>query len=212
MITYSSIFMVSVHEDTCALSIRTTENRVDSFFFSADQIESFCGYMGDRDKWIGKDKLFIKIGHKSRVKINKGHATVAYAIEERDAIILIAQLEDIFHTIKKVVLDEKKDRDPKISQVGSSITIEEISELIDRKLAQHRQILLHEIDNRLQRIEFNNISEPIPSDDICDAPTPTFIPSRMGTTLVGRIRTEQHTANTNVSEASETLKRLKDKE
>ena len=204
----------SIHLDSCMLSIRTTENRIDMYAFDHLQIAPMAAYNGDRNIWIGKEKLFIRVGDKSRIKIEKNeNQIVSYAIEEREALILIAQLDDIFSKLKKIV-SSKTFSSP--GTMGCSPGDEkvfgtDINSLIERKLAQHRLVLLHEIRLLLQK---RNPS-PLPQTkdvigELDESSTPTFIPSRMGSDLVGRIQTQQHTSEIDATQASEALKKLKD--
>ena len=207
---YSNVFHVCSVDGLLVLTVRTTENRVDSFSFSSKEIKSLCNYMGEEDLWIGDGKLSIRVGQKSRVRINKSHATVTYAIGQQDARILLAQIESIYTEIKDISPQEESIEDS--SYVANPDTSSILS-LIEEKLAQHRQILLSEIDMRLARLDTPGRT-PLPSSAIHttieEYPTQTFIPSKMGSTLKGKLQTKEEKSEIDVSSATKKLKSLKD--
>ena len=223
MIHYSNNFNVKSHDGLCFISIRSTENRVDTFSFTRQEIAPFIENQ-NYDDWIGSERLSIKISSdRGNVKIQKGHSTVNYICSVHEAQKLMAKLEESFYCIenKNEESDIQKNSEPSISK-------EELYKMIDSLLAKHNQMLIHEIEMRFRRFEesWKNKTKQIESkieqiesqkqtkqksSFLIMPNTPTFIPSNMGASVTGKINTKESASNVNALDAANRLKQLKDK-
>lgn len=226
MIHYSNNFHVHSHEDLCFISIRSTENRVDTFSFTKEEIAPFIEIQ-NYNEWIGSKRLSIKISSdRGNVKIHKGHSTVNYICSVHEAQMIMAKLEECFYSIEQKENSSKEDEN-----TPSAIQKEDLFKMFDSLLARHNQMLIHEIEMRFKRIERKHeelskqIQERISniesekeqeqtkqnSSFLIMPKTPMFIPSSMGKSVTGKIKTEESTSQINAFDAVNKLKKLKDK-
>jgi hypothetical protein len=218
MTHYTKSYSVHHHDDRCFISIRSTENRVDTFSFDAHDIEPLI-HKELSNVWIGSDRISIKINkdkHKGTLRINKGHSTVSYSHSIHDTEKLMAMIEDSYFRIEKsqeLQNHSKFPKETKEEKIG-----EDILKSIDRLISTHNRMLLEQIDIRLKNIEDRSvITEKVFDSEPLDKALPKtdaiFIPKNMGGSLVGQIGTTPTLqSNIDVSKLAKTLKKLKDNE
>ena len=217
MTHYTKSYSVHHHDDRCFISIRSTENRVDTFSFNAHDIEPLI-HKELGDAWIGSDRISIKINkakHKGTLRINKGHSTVSYSHSIHDTEKLMAMIEDSYFRIEK--LQEPQNHSDSIEETKEERTEEDLLlRSIDRLISTHNRMLLEQIDIRLKKIEDKSIiTEKVFDSEPFDKALPKsdaiFIPKNMGGSLVGQIGTTPTLQSSiDVSKLAKTLKKLKD--
>lgn len=211
MTHYASTFKVHLHDGQCYLSIRSTENRVDTFIFSKRDLEPMIG-MSQENEWIGSKKVSIKINtqkSKATIKIDKGHSIVAYSSEIHEIQKLLAQIEDIYFKLQAGIEDTE---DVHVEQEPQELSTN-LLQAINAMMLRHNQILLHEITLKLKKIQSHTtVSIPAKEADPMTMmrETQTFIPSNIGTSLVGKIQTKDQDTTVNATELAQQLKNIKD--
>ena len=206
---YTSTFQVETHENKCFISIRSTENRVDTFSFSKEEIEPLILHR-DEDIWVGSEKISIKISSsqdRATLKMDKGHSYVSYSSSIRDMQMLIAQLEDIFYKIEYSNKDQKEGTTKETHDVASSSNL---LQAINAIITRQNQMLLHEIDMRIARIKTSSDITPQESNDHLSKKTDIFIPTDIGRSLTGKIETTEESSSLNAAELAKQLKSFKD--
>ena len=218
MTHYTKSYSVHYHDNRCFISIRSTENRVDTFSFDAHDIEPLI-HKELSELWIGSDRISIKINkdkHKGTLRINKGHSTVSYSHSIHDTEKLMAMIEDSYFRIEQ--LQEPQNHSEAIEETKEEKIGEDLLQSIDRLISTRNRMLLEQIDIRLKKIEEKSIIteqvfESYPLEKDLPKPDTIFIPKNMGGDLVGQIGTTPTLqSNIDVSRLAQTLKKLKDTE
>lgn len=213
MTHYASTYHVHHHDNRCYISIRSTENRVDTFIFSKQDIHPVVG-MSQEDEWIGSKNLSIKINtqkSKATIKIDKGHCIVSYSSGIHEIQKLLAQIEDVYFKLHDSVEVEEPayehEEQPDISTT--------LLEAMNAMMLRHNQILLHEITLKLKKILGEATpakpAKPIQIEDLPKS-TSTFIPSDIGKSLTGNMKAKSVDSSIDVKDLANKLKSLKDTE
>lgn len=213
MTFYSNIYQVQIHDNRCYISVRSDENRVDTFSFSKKDISSLVG-AAEQNIWMGSGKISIKISsakNKATLRIDKGHSLVHYGSSIHDAQKLLAQIEDVYFKLA----DSEDIQEQKDSLPSNVVPINEaMLEAINAIILRQNQMLLHEITMKLKGIKGSVVSAPAQKMDrpVIPHTTKTFIPSNIGNSLIGKINTKEGhtTATVDATELAKKLKNLKD--
>lgn len=211
MTHYASTYHVHQHDNQCYISIRSTENRVDTFIFSKQDLHPVIG-MSQENEWVGSKKFSIKINtqkSKATIKIDKGHCIVAYSSAIHEIQKLLAQIEDVYFKLHDSVEVEEPEREHEEQPDLSTNLLQAMNAMILR----HNQILLHEITLKLKKISIEAPkAQPAKQLQIEDLPksTSTFIPSDMGKALTGNMKAKSVDSSIDVKDLAKKLKSLKD--